>query len=204
MDCPVRMDARCAAWQKARAMRVPEAGSQWYVRVRGDVRGPVDEATVRTWLAQGMIEAEVCPVGGAAYVPVGKSAFAWADPTTKRRQQVIGAIVLFVVFDILAVVLGVMRERSKEQVAAMKTTLPAVGTKGALRATEPVALCPTDKFAWGWSCSKSQRTTIAPGSHVQVMKAAVYANEALCRYWVQDGAQAGVAGDGPCAWLVVE
>ncbi len=178
---------------------------RYFVRVGADVRGPVDEATIAHWLQAGMKEAEVCIEGGTEFVPLARTPLAKHMLVAKNRfltvtrGGAISAVILLAVFRIAGRGIHGCESDTKEKKAAMTAALPPVGAKGTLRREGALSLCPDEKGFWGWPCRNGR--VVAEGSRVQIMKAEVQRMEAVCRYWVQDGADTGASGDAPCAWF---
>ncbi|MEA2750588.1 MAG: hypothetical protein QOI41_4731 [Myxococcales bacterium] len=184
---------------------------RYFVRVGADVRGPVDEATVAHWLAQGMRSAEICVEGGSEFVPVERTPFAryasQASPGAgfggrAAKGAGAGTVVIMVLLLGSGRVMHACNRHIDGQKKEIQASLPVPGSKGVLRHDGPMELCPQTKFGWGAPCGHGK--SIAQGSHAQVMKAEVFQMEGLCRYWVQDGPDAGAAGDGKCAWFTAD
>lgn len=177
---------------------------QYYVRVGHDVRGPVDERTVTQWLAGGMANAEICAVGGTAFVPVEQTPFAKHVPGSgahvlAKLGGIGGVIVIGIILGAGPILRGCNKRLDAEN-ARTTATLPAVGATGTLHSDTPMKLCKDGKYAWGWPCGGGD-IPVAEGARAQIMKAGVFQQRALCRYWVQGGAT-DVGGDAPCAWFV--
>lgn len=118
----------------------------------------------------------------------------------------VGTIVVLIAFSLLGPVLRGANRKMDADKRDIEAALPAVGTEGTLVRGDGVAmLCKVPEHAgfWGWPCGREGRT-IASGSHVRVMKAAVNQMEGVCRYWVKDGPDSGASGDAPCAWFHAE
>lgn len=183
-------------------MQQPPA--QYYVRVGHDVRGPVDERTLVAWLSGGMRGAEICAVGGTTFVAVEQTPFAKHVPGSGAHALakiggIGGVIVIAVLFGSGPILRGCNKRLDAENARAA-STLPAVGATGALHSDTPMKLCKDGKYTWGFPCGGGG-TPVHEGARVQIMKAGVFQQRALCRYWVQGGAT-DVAGDAPCAWFV--
>jgi hypothetical protein len=180
---------------------------RYWVRVGTDVRGPVDEPTIAAWIAQGMLRAEICAEGGAAYVALEHTPFARYLPVAETSRHGIakksGAIAVVALLLLFGRAARVCNQQTHASVAQIEASLPAVGAQGELlRADGPLRLCPAGSGAlWGWPCGSGKSRTIAPGSRVQIAKVGVFQVEGLCRYWVQGGPDDRFVGDAPCAWF---
>jgi hypothetical protein len=176
--------------------------SRYYVRIGREVRGPVDEASIASWVARGkgIAGAEVCAESTGGYVPLERSIFASRIPSSSAapfgnaRAYGIPIIVAMSVCARLCV-----RELENDKAQA-KVALPAVGAHGVLgRADGAIGLCPEAGANWGWPCTSPRK--VAQGAHVEVMKAGIFQSKGVCRYWVQGGLDDRTVGDAPCAWL---
>jgi hypothetical protein len=178
-----------------------QTSPRYYVRVGQDVRGPVDEATVASWIAQGMRRAEVCPEGAAAFVPLEQTPLArYLSTKSKAGSRLGGGAATAVALGLLLLIRACNRQ-TDQKIAQIKASLPAVGSQGELRAEEPLRLCPPPQIGWAWPCDHKDEKVIAPGSRVQIMKTETSAAKGMCRYWVQGGPDDRFVGDGLCAWF---
>lgn len=119
-------------------------------------------------------------------------------PTARRAAIGAGTIVALVAFTLFGRFAGVMNAKTAEDDKRAAATLPAVGAEGTLARATPMCPVPSHAGFFGWPCGKSERRTIAAGSHVRVMKTTVRSGDALCRYWVKSGPDDGASGDGLC------
>jgi len=195
----------------------PPNAPRWYVRVGGDVRGPVDEPTIVQWLAQGMRGAEVCLEGGAAFMPIEHTPLArylgasrpspsrWSARSTTGAG--VGTAIVIAMFVMLGRGARVCNGHLRQTEAELRASLPAVGAHGELHRTDGVlSLCraPADPALanlMSWPCGKRDGVVVEEGSHVEVMKTEARGTSATCRYWVQGGPNDRFVGDAPCAWL---